>query len=229
MREVTLGVRHTGEPECETSARYPDVTLRSVSSMTGRGTKRKRINELRGPPARIEAFLEEFERADSVVRVEPLSPLGADRVFVSIVVDAETWDGITDRLAELGIHYRMGTIINAGVERWTVYLDDDDDLGEVIRSLERGGNDVEIRRNVGLDEIDRPPQLEMTRFLDDLTERQRDVLSTAIEMGYYNHGRSVGIEAVADRLDLGSTTVWEHLSRAESKVMDGVGPHVGRE
>ena len=222
MREVTLHIRHNGEPECEVSARYPEVTLRSVSSMTGRTTERKRIIEVRGPTADIEGFISAFREADSVIEAEPLSPLAGDHAYVALVVDAATWDSISERLSDLGIHYRNGTTITGGVERWTLYLGPDDDLSAVMRSLERGGNEVTLARNVALSEIERPPQLELTRFLEDLTDRQTEVLATAIEMGYYDHAGGIGVEEVADALDLGSTTVWEHLSRAESKVMRGL-------
>ncbi|GAB6879872.1 helix-turn-helix domain-containing protein [Halorubrum gandharaense] len=222
MREVTLRIRHNGEPECEVSARHPDVTIRSVSSMTGRTAERKRIIELEGPTDAIESFLVAFRETESVLEAEPLSPLSGDHVYVALVVDAYEWDSISERLSDMGIHYRMGTTITAGVERWTLYLDPDDDLSGVMRSLERGGNDVELARNVHLSEIDRPPQLEVSRFLDDLTRRQREVLATAIGVGYYDHGGGVGVEAVAEELDLGTTTVWEHLSRAEAKVMSGI-------
>ncbi len=222
MREVTLHIRHNGEPECEVSARFPTVTLRSVSSMTGRKTERKRIIEIRGPTADIEGFLSAFREADSVIEAEPLSPLSGDHAYVAVVVDAGAWDSISDRLSDLGIHFRTGTTITGGIERWTLYLAPDDDLSAVMRSLERGGNEVTLARNVALSEIERPPQLELTRFLEDLTDRQREVLAAAIDMGYYDHAGGTGVEAVADALDLGSTTVWEHLSRAESKVMRGL-------
>lgn len=222
MREVTLRIRHNGTPECVASARYPEVTLRSVSSMTGRSAERKRIIELRGPGDDIEGFLDVFREADSVLEAEPLSPLDVYPVYVALVVDADRWDSIAERLSDLGIHYRTGTTINAGIERWTLYLDPDDDLAGVIRSLEEGGNDVELARNVELSEIERPPGLDFTGYLEDLTRRQREVLTTAIGIGYYEHGGDVGLEAIADELDLGTTTVWEHLSRAEAKVMAGV-------
>ncbi|MGZ0747495.1 helix-turn-helix domain-containing protein [Haloparvum sp. AD34] len=227
MREVTLRIRHNGEPESEISGRYPDVTIRSVSSMTGRGAERKRIIELSGDAESIPEFLAEFREADAVTEAEPLSPLGKSRVYVALIVDSYSWDSISQRLSDRGIHYRMGTTINDGWERWTVYIEPDDDLSALIQSLEDAGNDVELVRNVALSEVDRPPQLEVTRFLDDLSPRQREVLSTAIGMGYYDHGGDVGVEAVAEELDLASTTVWEHLSRAESKVMAGLADHIG--
>ncbi|WP_144922650.1 helix-turn-helix domain-containing protein [Halorubrum salsamenti] len=222
MREVTLRVRHRGGPESEVSARHPEVTLNSVSSMTGTGTERKRIVEFQGPTADIESFLTEFRRADPVVSAEPISPVAGGHAYVALTVDTDGWEGIGERLADLGVHYRMGTTISGGIERWTVYLGDDDDLSALIRGLERGGNDVELARNVELAALNRSSKLPAAGILDGLTDRQREVLATAIATGYYDHGGGVGVENVAEELDLGSTTVWEHLSRAESTVMSAL-------
>ncbi len=222
MREVTFRIRHRDGPECAASARYPDVTMRSVSSMTGSDADRRRIVELRGPTESIQGFLDAFREADAVRAAEPLSPVARDHLYAAIDLDAGEWDGIGDRLSEMGVHYRTGTTISAGVERWTVYIRADDDLSGVVDALERGGNDVELARNVELEQIKRPPRLSSARFLEDLTPRQREVLATAVAIGYYDHEGGVGIEAVAEELGLASTTVWEHLSRAESTVMNGI-------
>jgi len=196
--------------------------MRSVSSMTGRGSERKRIVELRGPTTEIESFIRDFRAADDVVEAEPLSPVTGTHAYVAVVVDTEGWEGIREHLAEMGIHYRTGTTIVGGIERWTVYIEADDDLSAVIRELERGGNDVELARNVELASSERPPGLPASGILDGLTSRQREVLATAIAVGYYDHEGGVGVEDVADELGLGSTTVWEHLSRAESTVMNAL-------
>ncbi len=222
MREVTFRVRHHEGPECAASAAFPDVTMRSVSSMTGRENARKRIVELRGPTASIRGFLDAFREADAVVEAEPLSPVAGDHAYVTVEIDAREWDGIGDRLAEMGIHYRTGTTISAGVERWTVYIDPDDDLAAIRAELERGGNEVELARNVALSGVERPARLSSARFLEELTPRQREVLATAVTIGYYDHGGGVGVEAVAEELGLATTTVWEHLSRAEATVMNGL-------
>ena len=55
--------------------------------------------------------------------------------------------------------------------------------------------------------------------LDDLTERQREVLQTAWEMGYYEVPKTVSAEEVAGELDLDSSTVNEHLQRAERNLL----------
>jgi hypothetical protein len=224
MREVTFRIRHAGEPECEASARHPEVRYRSVSSMTGTGPERKRIAELTGPPTEIEAFLETFREFDLIASAEPLAPVEGAHAYVAVTIDASAtdWEGIGERFSRMGIHYRTGTTISGGVERWTAYLDEGDDLSAVIRDLERGGNEVELARNVELASIERSPQLPASGLLDGLTDRQREVLATAIAAGYYDHGGGVGVEEVAAELGLGSTTVWEHLSRAESSVMNAL-------
>lgn len=56
--------------------------------------------------------------------------------------------------------------------------------------------------------------------LDHLTDRQREVIQTAFDMGYYEVPREVSTEDVAAELDLDPSTVTEHLQRAERNVFD---------
>ncbi|WP_458209438.1 helix-turn-helix domain-containing protein [Haladaptatus sp. NG-SE-30] len=225
MREVTLRVRHHGEPESDISAEYPAITLRSVSSMTGSAAERKRIIEITGPEASVAGFLDEFAAADAVLAVDPLTPLDVGRVLVAITYDSYRWDSISQRLTDMGVHYRTGTTITAGWERWTLYLDDDEDLNEIVDSIERAGNETDLVRNVKLGEVTAQEQLELSRVLHELTDRQREVLGTAIDLGYYRTKKDTSIEDIADAVGIASTTAWEHLARAETKVMDEVGKH----
>ncbi|WP_458186820.1 helix-turn-helix domain-containing protein [Haladaptatus sp. NG-WS-4] len=225
MREVTLRVRHHGEPESDISAEYPAITLRSVSSMTGSAAERKRIIEITGPERSVAGFLDDFAAADAVLGVDPLTPLDVGRVLVAITYDSYRWDSISQRLTDMGVHYRTGTTITAGWERWTLYLDDDENLNEIVDSLERAGNETDLVRNVKLGEVTEREQLEFSRVLYELTDRQREVLGTAIELGYYRPKKETSIEDIADAVGIASTTAWEHLARAEAKVMDEVGKH----
>lgn len=227
MREVTLRVRHRSEPESDVSAEHPGVTLRSASSMTGSGVERKRIIEMTGPADSIAAFLEDFRATDPVISAEPLSPLDTSRVFVAITYDVYQWDSISQRLTDMSLHYRTGTTITAGWERWTLYLDESDDVSEIIDSLEGLGNDVTLVRDVSLDEVEGHTQLEFSQVLyDDLTHRQREVLTTAIDLGYYQRKKDVSIEDVGVELNIAPTTTWEHLVHAEEKIMTEIGDHL---
>ena len=219
MREVTLRIRHHGEPESDITAEYPGVTLRSRSSMTGRTSRRKRIIEVSGDPEQIPPFLADFEAADAIVALEPLTPVESDRVFVAMTYDAYKWDSIAERLSNLGVHYRNGTTINAGWERWTLYLEDDDDLSEIVEHIRGGGNDAELVRDVDLSDVRANEQLDLTPLARELTPRQGEVLVTAIRMGYYEPDGGTSIEEIGERLGISRTTTWEHLKRAEKKVM----------
>lgn len=51
--------------------------------------------------------------------------------------------------------------------------------------------------------------------LDELTDRQQKVIQTAYDMGFYEVPREASTEEVATELELDSSTVAEHLQRAE--------------
>lgn len=58
--------------------------------------------------------------------------------------------------------------------------------------------------------------------LDQLTERQRLVLGTAVELGYYEEPRNVTYDDVARNLDCSASAIGQHLRRAEQKVMAAI-------
>lgn len=55
--------------------------------------------------------------------------------------------------------------------------------------------------------------------LDDLTDRQREVIETAWELGYYEVPKEVSADEVAAELELDPSTVNEHLQRAERNLL----------
>lgn len=55
--------------------------------------------------------------------------------------------------------------------------------------------------------------------LDDLTARQREVIETAWAMGYYEVPKEVSADDIATELNLDSSTVNEHLQRAERNLL----------
>lgn len=55
-----------------------------------------------------------------------------------------------------------------------------------------------------------------------LTARQREVLETAYEMGYFEHPKGANAGEVAAALDISSATFRGHLAAAQSKLLDEV-------
>ncbi|MCW3999294.1 MAG: helix-turn-helix domain-containing protein [Candidatus Bathyarchaeota archaeon] len=58
-----------------------------------------------------------------------------------------------------------------------------------------------------------------TSPLNQLTEKQREVLLAAYKMGYYDIPRKITTEELARKLDLADSTVVEHLRKAERRLI----------
>ncbi|WP_246984414.1 helix-turn-helix domain-containing protein [Halorientalis marina] len=57
-----------------------------------------------------------------------------------------------------------------------------------------------------------------------LTERQQEILLTAVDMGYYDVPREATYEDIAAALDLAPVTVGEHLRKIEARVLTEIVP-----
>lgn len=79
-------------------------------------------------------------------------------------------------------------------------------ISDIISRYEAVGMSPELQKLGAYNGYERP--------LDTLTERQRDVLQTAYEMGYYDVPRNVSSKAIAAEMGLTAATVIEHLQRA---------------
>lgn len=57
-----------------------------------------------------------------------------------------------------------------------------------------------------------------------LTERQQEILLTALELGYFETPRETNQEAIAEELGVSTATVGEHLRRIQAKLVPSVVP-----
>lgn len=84
-------------------------------------------------------------------------------------------------------------------------------ISETVAEYENAGVSVSLRKLGSYDGFERP--------LDALTRRQREVIQTAYDSGYYEVPREVTTADVAAELDLDPSTVAEHLQRAERNLL----------
>ena len=61
-----------------------------------------------------------------------------------------------------------------------------------------------------------------TSVVNELSSRQREAVSTAVELGYYDIPREAIIEEIARELGCTTSTTAEHLQKAESTVMNSL-------
>jgi len=84
-------------------------------------------------------------------------------------------------------------------------------IREVLREYEDAGMSPELR-SLSEYEGDEDP-------LDSLTDRQREIVETAYEMGFYDVPRDASSKDVASELGVDASTVAEHLQRAERNLL----------
>jgi len=103
----------------------------------------------------------------------------------------------------------------------TLYLSEAADFEGLVDRLREYGGAVSLRsltRNGQAGSGSDPAVVDRDR----LTDRQREVLETALEMGYYEYPRAANATEVGERLGLTASTVVEHLTLAEAKLFDDV-------
>ncbi len=106
----------------------------------------------------------------------------------------------------------------------------DPDIGERDATMSLVGPQDSIARTMAeYEDAGVSPELERLATyqgdstpLDALTDRQREVIETAYEMGYYEVPRELSTAELAAELDLDPSTVAEHLQRAERNVLGRV-------
>jgi hypothetical protein len=96
---------------------------------------------------------------------------------------------------------------------------DYDQLREVVAQLRESFPDMNIKRFV------RAPAGERSRdpvFVDRsrLTHRQLEIMETAYEMGYFDRPRQSNATDIAAEIGISPATFREHLSAAESKILE---------
>lgn len=95
------------------------------------------------------------------------------------------------------------------------------------QALQRGLETVPEAIDVRIDEIGR-----FRGELDDprmrLSERQREAVDAALELGYYDQPRGATHEDVAERLDCAPQTASDHLQKAEAKLVRAAMDQFGR-
>jgi predicted DNA binding protein len=98
---------------------------------------------------------------------------------------------------------------------------DMDELREIITTLREEFPTVDIRRLLR----SRGDSADHDLVLVDrgqLTRRQREVLETAHELGYFDHPKGANAGEVAEHLDISRATFREHLGAAQTKLLDAV-------
>lgn len=161
----------------------------------------------------IDAYSERVADVDSVEEcdVTPVTP-SSFYSFVKAEPSESEWEWMV-------AFYRASLVVMPPI----VYNTDGEAVFEVL------GDPDDLRGMLGEfpDRIDTTVERvgEYDRFQSpaaSLTDRQREVVAVATDLGYYDVPREATLEAVADELGVAASTVSDHLRKAEAAVMQNV-------
>lgn len=100
------------------------------------------------------------------------------------------------------------------------HVPDVEELREIVQGLRDAFGQVRLRKISQIESDGREDLVEVDRGR--LTDRQTDVLQTALEMGYFEYPKHSNAGEVAKALDISVSTLSEHLAAAQGKVLRAV-------
>jgi DNA-directed RNA polymerase specialized sigma24 family protein len=158
----------------------------------------------------VETRIDE-ERLSSLACVdqwEHVAELDAGHLYVVAFTAPELPDDVADEMDGL-----VGTCDPNVDERGATlsFVGPQEAIAGTVSEYETAGVSPELRKLEMYEGRERP--------IDELTDRQREVIRTAYESGYYEVPRETTTEAVAAELDVDPSTVAEHLQRAERNLL----------
>lgn len=163
----------------------------------------------------IEPYRERIAEIDTISEYT-LTPVTEDSfyAFVRSTPTSEEWDWILAFAQESIVVVPPVVYTETGTAVFEV-LGDPDDLRALLAGLP-ASVDATVEQ---LGDYDRRRDPETV-----LTDRQREVVAAATELGYYNVPRDATVADVAAELDITDSTVSTHLRKAESAVMGEILP-----
>jgi hypothetical protein len=141
-------------------------------------------------------------------------PGNATREFL---VDHDGTTGIYEEFMKRGFLLAEPVDIRANTEVWTLLTHHRrEKIFSLLEEIE-----TENDASISVTSISQTPEVWQNTPLpvDRLSSRQREVFRLAQARGYYDHPRRTNVDALAEELGVSSSTLHEHLRKAEAKLL----------
>lgn len=112
------------------------------------------------------------------------------------------------------IRARDGTLVVS------FYVSEIETVQEIVTDLQGWCDDIHVRQLTRADEGTDHDFVFVDR--EQLTARQREVLETSFEMGYFDYPKRANAGDVAEALDIAPSTYSEHLAAAQRKLLENI-------
>jgi hypothetical protein len=184
----------------ELSRRYPEALFSVLSALPDQGSG---VGLVEITSEHLPTLLEAVRGYESVTNLDVLSHHGE----TALLQFETTSPLLLTAVQDSGIPLEMPFDLVDGEATWEITAPQDA-LSTLGRQLEEFGIPFHVER---IEQTVQPDQL--------LTDTQRALLTTAVELGYYDTPRECSLTELADEMGLAKSTCSETLHRAEERVV----------
>ncbi len=123
--------------------------------------------------------------------------------------------------------WKPPVVYEGGRERLTVLAPEPARVRSLYRDLKEAAS-VKILEKVSVspDVLRDSYTLSLSELFGDLTAKQLQVFLRAVERGYFDLPKAVSLERLAREASFGESTLQEHLSKAESRLVRALAPYL---
>ena len=171
--------------------------------------------------------IREHRMIEFVEEVERYSPGAEDRMAATLVIEGNLSEFTPlQTLLYEGFLPIGPTALEDGRECFDLLLSDRTELSRAVELLEEFGpvSIGHISRDFSRQVI--PSAAGWQELLASFPPRQREVLDTAYELGYYEIPRQVTLDEIANEVGVTKTTASNHLRKAEGRVVEFLVPYL---
>lgn len=224
--ETSQGVLAEQLTEIELAVSNPDTFLNAVATVAGEPVTYRELTpqpdgstqalfSLTDPPVEeILALESEFVSVDSLSVIEQ----GCDEQLFRVTLSGQT---VAASLLDCG-GIPSSVVAAPGETTASVHLSREIDVRVFIDRISQQYPEIELRSRQNIDAT-ATSENEIRAVIDeDLTDRQREVLLTAYESGYFKSPRDTTGEQLAALLDLSQPTVTHHLREAQRRLYEAL-------
>jgi len=219
--ETKRGILAGQITELELQIRNPDTFLNAVASMTGGTVSYREITPVgedsarvlfelgESPVSEVLALESEFVTVESLTHVQR----GGDHLFRA-TLSGQT---VPATLFECGSIPREVTA-SAGQTRATVRIPNELDVRVFLDRVQESYPETDLLSRRDVERTAQARDSVRAALEESLTDRQREVLITAYESGFFQSPRETTGEELAALLDLAQPTVTHHLREAQRRL-----------
>lgn len=141
---------------------------------------------------------------------------GGDRRTVHISTDIVP-ACVCSVLATSGCVFSLESVVD-GTLRISVVVHERDTVRELVEAIRETGASVRLERIVPRETTTERSERSAVE-MSGITEKQREAVELAVELGYYDEPRRTDLQELADRLEISRSAVSQRLNGAESTVI----------